>query len=208
LQKNRAIVSEIEGTTRDYIEEDILLGDIKVRLIDTAGLRETEDIIEIAGIKLVESVLEQSNLVLVLNDASKGFGESDELFNTLKEKYPNSEFMLVQNKSDLVDSTADGVFVSALTGDGVEKITDKIKSASKNSIDRINDVLINKRHADLLRRTSQEIQRGIDAIDSNMQNEIIAIDIRNATNTLGEITGDRWNEEVLAEIFAGFCIGK
>ena len=208
LQKNRAIVSEIEGTTRDYIEEDILLGDIKVRLIDTAGLRETEDIIEIAGIKLVESVLEQSNLVLVLNDASKGFAQSDELFSTLKEKYPNSEFMLVQNKSDLVDSTADGVFVSALTGDGVEKITDKIKSASKNSIDRINDVLINKRHADLLRRTSQEIQRGIDAIDSNMQNEIIAIDIRNATNTLGEITGDRWNEEVLAEIFAGFCIGK
>ena len=208
LKKNRAIVSEIEGTTRDYIEEDILLGDIKVRLIDTAGLRETEDIIEIAGIKLVESVLEQSNLVLVLNDASKGFGQSDELFSSLKEKYPNSEFMLVQNKSDLLDSTADGVFVSAKTGDGVEKITDKIKSASKNSIDRINDVLINKRHADLLRRTSSEIQRGIDAIDANMQNEIIAIDIRNATNTLGEITGDRWNEEVLAEIFSGFCIGK
>lgn len=208
LQKNRAIVSEIEGTTRDYIEEDILLGDIKVRLIDTAGLRETEDIIEIAGIKLVESVLEQSNLVLVLNDASKGFDQSDELFSSLKEKYPNSEFMLVQNKSDLLDSTADGVFVSAKTGDGVEKITDKIKSASKNSIDRINDVLINKRHADLLRRTSSEIQRGIDAIDANMQNEIIAIDIRNATNTLGEITGDRWNEEVLAEIFSGFCIGK
>ncbi len=208
LQKNRAIVSEIEGTTRDYIEEDVLLGDIKVRLIDTAGLRETEDIIEIAGIKLVESVLEQSNLVLVLNDASKGFDQSDELFNSLKEKYPNSEFMLVQNKSDLLDSTADGVFVSAKTGDGVENITDKIKSASKNSIDRINDVLINKRHADLLRRTSSEIQRGIDAIDANMQNEIIAIDIRNATNTLGEITGDRWNEEVLAEIFSGFCIGK
>ncbi|MER3328711.1 MAG: GTP-binding protein, partial [Candidatus Kapaibacterium sp.] len=208
LQKNRAIVSEIEGTTRDYIEEDILLGDIKVRLIDTAGLRETEDIIEIAGIKLVESVLEQSNLVLVLNDASKGFKQSDELFNTLKVKYPNSEFMLVQNKSDLLNSTADGVFVSAKTGDGVEKITDKIKSASKNSIDRINDVLINKRHADLLRRTTSEIQRGIDAIDANMQNEVIAIDIRNATNTLGEITGDRWNEEVLAEIFSGFCIGK
>ncbi len=208
LQKNRAIVSEIEGTTRDYIEEDILLGDIKVRLIDTAGLRETEDIIEIAGIKLVESVLEQSNLVLVLNDASKGFNQSDELFITLKEKYPNSEFMLVQNKSDLLDKTADGVFVSAKTGEGTEKITDKIKTASKSSIDRLNDVLINKRHADLLRRTSLEIQRGIDAIDANMQNEIIAIDIRNATNTLGEITGDQWNEEVLAEIFSGFCIGK
>ncbi|MFA7327700.1 MAG: tRNA uridine-5-carboxymethylaminomethyl(34) synthesis GTPase MnmE [Candidatus Kapaibacterium sp.] len=208
LQKNRAIVSEIEGTTRDYIEEDILLGDIKVRLIDTAGLRETEDIIEIAGIKLVESVLEQSNLVLVLNDASKGFNQSDELYASLKEKYPNSEFILVQNKSDLVVSNAEGVFVSAKTGDGIEKVTDKIKSASKSSIDRLNDVLINKRHADLLRRTSSEIQRGIDAIDANMQNEIIAIDIRNATNTLGEITGDRWNEEVLAEIFSGFCIGK
>lgn len=208
LQKNRAIVSEIEGTTRDYIEEDILLGDIKVRLIDTAGLRETEDIIEIAGIKLVESVLEQSNLVLVLNDASKGFNQSDELYASLKEKYPNSEFMLVQNKSDLVESKTEGVFVSAKTGDGIEKVTDKIKSASKSSIDRLNDVLINKRHADLLRRTSSEIQRGIDAIDANMQNEIIAIDIRNATNTLGEITGDRWNEEVLAEIFSGFCIGK
>lgn len=208
LQKNRAIVSEIEGTTRDYIEEDILLGDIKVRLIDTAGLRETEDIIEIAGIKLVESVLEQSNLVLVLNDASKGVNSSDELHISLKEKYPNSEFMLVQNKSDLVDDQSEGVFVSAKTGDGVEQITNKIKSASKNSIDRINDVLINKRHADLLRRASFEIQRGIDAIDNNMENEIISIDIRNSTNTLGEITGDQWNEEVLAEIFSGFCIGK
>lgn len=208
LQKNRAIVSEIEGTTRDYIEEDILLDDIKVRLIDTAGLRETEDVIEIAGIKLVESVLEQSNLVLVLNDASKGINSSDELYISLKEKYHNSEFMLVQNKSDLVENQSVGVFVSAKTGDGVEQITNKIKSASKNSIDRINDVLINKRHADLLRRASSEIQRGIDAIDNNMENEIISIDIRNATNTLGEITGDQWNEEVLAEIFSGFCIGK
>lgn len=208
LQKNRAIVSEIEGTTRDYIEEDILLDDIKVRLIDTAGLRETDDVIEIAGIKLVESVLEQSNLVLVLNDSSKGVNSSDELYTSLKEKYPNSEFMLVQNKSDLVDNQSEGVFVSAKTGDGVEQITNKIKSASKNSIDRINDVLINKRHADLLRRASNEIQRGIDAIDNNMENEIISIDIRNSTNTLGEITGDQWNEEVLAEIFSGFCIGK
>lgn len=208
LQKNRAIVSEIEGTTRDYIEEDILLGDIKVRLIDTAGLRETEDIIEIAGIKLVESVLEQSNLVIVLNDASRGVEQSDELYRTLKQKYPNSEFILVQNKCDLLDKQLDGISISAKTGEGIEQITEKIKSAAKNSIDRINDVLINKRHADLLRRTSNEIQRGIDAIDANMQNEIIAIDIRNATNTLGEITGDRWNEEVLAEIFSGFCIGK
>lgn len=208
LQKNRAIVSDIEGTTRDYIEEDILLGDIKVRLIDTAGLRETEDIIEIAGIKLVESVLEQSNLVIVLNDASRGVAQSDELYRTLKQKYPNSEFTLVQNKSDLIKSKSEGIFISAKTGEGVEKITDKIRLIAKSSVDRINDVLINKRHADLLRRTSNEIQRGIDAIDANMQNEIIAIDIRNATNTLGEITGDRWNEEVLAEIFSGFCIGK
>lgn len=208
LQKNRAIVSEIEGTTRDYIEEDILLGDVKVRLIDTAGLRETEDIIEIAGIKLVESVLEQSNLVIVLNDASRGVEQSEELYRTLKQKYPNSEFTLVQNKSDLLESKSEGIFISAKTGEGVEKITDKIRLIAKSSVDRINDVLINKRHADLLRRTSNEIQRGIDAIDANMQNEIIAIDIRNATNTLGEITGDRWNEEVLAEIFSGFCIGK
>jgi len=208
LQKNRAIVSEIEGTTRDYIEEDILLGDIKVRLIDTAGLRETKDIIEIAGIKLVESVLEQSNLVIVLNDASRGVEQSDELYRTLKQKYPNSEFILVQNKCDLLEKQLDGISISAKTGEGIEQITEKIKSAAKNNIDRINDVLINKRHADLLRRTSDEIQRGIDAIDANMQNEIIAIDIRNATNTLGEITGDRWNEEVLAEIFSGFCIGK
>ena len=127
---------------------------------------------------------------------------------SVKQKYPNSEFTLVQNKSDLLESKSEGIFISAKTGEGVEKITDKIRLIAKSSVDRINDVLINKRHADLLRRTSNEIQRGIDAIDANMQNEIIAIDIRNATNTLGEITGDRWNEEVLAEIFSGFCIGK
>lgn len=208
LQKNRAIVSEIEGTTRDYIEEDILLDDIKIRLIDTAGLRETDDIIEIEGIKLVESVLEQSNLVIVLNDAQNGLHLSDDLYTSLVDKYPNSEFMLVQNKCDLIEVKGEGVFISAKTGEGIDKIISKIKLASKNSIDRINDVLINKRHSDLLRRASSEIQRGIDAIDNGFANEMIAIDIRNATDTLGEITGDRWNEEVLAEIFSGFCIGK
>lgn len=208
LQKNRAIVSEIEGTTRDYIEEDIFLEDIRVRLIDTAGLRETDDIIEVAGIKLVESVLEQSNLVIVLNDVSKGTGNSNELFNTLSKTYTNSEFMLVQNKSDLIDERGEGVYISAKDGYGIEQITNKIVASSKNSIDRLNDVLINQRHANLLRRASAEIQRGIDAVDSNLQNEMIAIDIRNATDTLGEITGDKWSEEVLAEVFSGFCIGK
>ena len=198
LQKNRAIVSEIEGTTRDYIEEDILLDDIKIRLIDTAGLRETDDIIEIEGIKLVESVLEQSNLVIVLNDAQNGLHLSDDLYTSLVDKYPNSEFMLVQNKCDLIEVKGGGVFISAKTGEGIDKIISKIKLASKNSIDRINDVLINKRHSDLLRRASSEIQRGIDAIDNGFANEMIAIDIRNATDTLGEITGDRWNDDVLA----------
>jgi tRNA modification GTPase len=209
LQKNRAIVSEIEGTTRDYIEEDILLGDIKVKLIDTAGLRETEDIIEIEGIKLVESVLEQANLVLVLNDASNGTESSDELFKSLKERYSNSQFLLVQNKSDLVESLSpNNIYISAKNGNGINHITSIIRENAKNSADRINDVLINKRHADLLRKAASEIQNGIDAIDSDMENEIISIDIRNATYTLGEITGDQWNEEVLAEIFSGFCIGK
>lgn len=209
LQKNRAIVSDIEGTTRDYIEEDILLDDIKVRLIDTAGLRETEDTIEIEGIKLVESVLEQANLVLVLNDANNGVKSSDDLFKSLKDKYSNSQFLLVQNKSDLVETQhSNNIYISAKNGDGINEITSIIKQNAKNSTDRVNDVLINKRHADLLRKAASEIQNGIDAIDSNMENEIISIDIRNATNTLGEITGDQWNEEVLAEIFSGFCIGK
>ena len=172
-------------------------------------MRETEDIIEIEGIKLVESVLEQANLVLVLNDASNGTESSDELFKSLKERYSNSQFLLVQNKSDLVESLSpNNIYISAKNGNGINHITSIIRENAKNSADRINDVLINKRHADLLRKAASEIQNGIDAIDSDMENEIISIDIRNATYTLGEITGDQWNEEVLAEIFSGFCIGK
>lgn len=209
IKKNRAIVSDIEGTTRDYIEEDFYLNDLKIRMVDTAGLRETKDIIEIEGIKLVESVISGANLVLVLNDITKGLDYSDELLNSLKNKFPDTEFILVQNKIDLIEQkNRDYITIAAKSGEGIKNLLNIISKKAKYSTERINDVLINQRHSELLFLAAKNLREAIQEIENNMENEIISIDIRNAGKRIGEITGDSWSEDVINQIFSGFCIGK
>ncbi|ROL62432.1 tRNA uridine-5-carboxymethylaminomethyl(34) synthesis GTPase MnmE [Bacteroidetes/Chlorobi group bacterium ChocPot_Mid] len=211
LQRNRAIVSEIPGTTRDYLEENIMLGGIIIRLIDTAGIRDSKDVIEIEGIKMVESILKQSNMILVLNDISISENHSDKLYHEIKEKYPHSNIQLIQNKIDLIEiqeRKPTSIYISAKMGDGIEELKSVIEQTAKLNTERLQDVLVNQRQANLLTQASIDLENAINSLQSGLSNEVIAIDIRNSAQKLGEITGESWSEEVLNTVFGKFCIGK
>ncbi|MDQ1265918.1 MAG: hypothetical protein QG635_1070 [Bacteroidota bacterium] len=217
LKRSRAIVSEIPGTTRDYLEEMLYLNGIAIKLIDTAGLRPTDDIIEIEGIKMVESVLKQANLILVLNDIAISHEHSDSLFHQIQEKYPENYIILIYNKIDKLEELVDfdriykeeaKLYISAKKGYGLENLKQFIEMQAGNSTARINDILVNQRQAILLKQAANDLSNAEEAARANLENELISIDIRNAAKRLGEITGETWNEEVLNNIFSNFCIGK
>jgi tRNA modification GTPase len=209
LGRRRAIVSEIAGTTRDYIEESLFIDGLKIIFTDTAGLRETEDIIEIEGIRLVNEILEKADLILVINDLTKGELNSKNLVKEIAGKYPENEILLLQNKVDLEKSTPNSGFaISAEFGTGIDVLKGKITEKASNSIERISDILINKRHYDLLFEAERSLIDAKTGLEEGMENELIAIDLRKATKILGELTGESWNEEVLDRIFSSFCIGK
>ncbi len=208
--KDRAIVSDIAGTTRDYIEEFIYIKNIPFKLIDTAGLRESDDVIEVQGIKLVEKILEQSDIILVLNDVSISKVNSDELYKNISSKYNN--VFLIQNKVDLInqeDTFESYDFnISAKNQIGIENLRNLLYQKAEESISRVTDALINERQKSLLEQIIHNLRNAQDSINAEMEQEIIAIDIRYAVKIIGEITGEAWNEEVLDAIFSDFCIGK
>lgn len=204
--KERAIVSEIAGTTRDYIEEFIYINNILFKLVDTAGIRESQDIIEIQGIKLVESILNKSELILVINDINESANNSNELIKNLKSNYKN--VYLIQNKIDLYQSKVEGLSISAKDNIGINELKDFLYQNAFNSISRVNDALINERQKSLLEQIIVNLDNATESINQDMENELIAIDLRSAIKIIGEITGESWNEEVLAAIFSDFCIGK
>lgn len=212
LQKTRAIVSHIPGTTRDYIEETLFLDGLSVKIIDTAGIRETDDVIEIEGIRLVESVLEQSNMIIILNDISISQENSDNLKQQISVKYPESEVILVHNKIDngkIETTNKESIFyISAKKLTGIDELKTFITEKAKQSTERVKDILINQRHVTLLNQVDAELNSAIIAINSGLDNTAVAIDIRRATKAIGEITGEIWSEDVLNNIFSRFCIGK
>lgn len=211
LNKDRAIVSPIPGTTRDYLEEYQYYDGIPVKLFDTAGIRETDDLIEIEGIKLVESVLKQSNLIFIINDSSKEIDLSDKLLTEIKQKYPNKAYCLLQNKIDLSNATIranDEIEISAKKEINIDKVKQFITKTAKESISRVNDILVNERQYNLLKQINIDLTNAKQSIQNNYQNEFIAIDIRNAIKKLGELTGEIYNEDILNQIFSSFCIGK
>lgn len=216
LQKERAIVSHIPGTTRDYLEESIIINRIPIKIIDTAGLRESEDLIEIEGIKLVQSVLKQSDLILVINDSSVAESNSNDLIAKLKAEFTHAKYVVVQNKIDLltqantdafINSEA-AVYISAKQKIAIDSLKDVIHSIAEASVNRVQDVLVNARHALLLEKTADILKTASEQITIGADSVLIAYDIRTAAKTLGEITGESWNQDVLNNIFSRFCIGK
>ena len=209
LGRSRSIVSEIAGTTRDYLEENIYINGMRIIIADTAGIRDTVDSIEIEGIRMVESVIEKANLVIVLNDSQISEDHSHKLSGSIEQKYVNKEVLLVQNKIDISGlDNSNYIGVSAKSGEGTDKLRQLIYDKAVGSINSMSDILINSRHRQLLTQARDSLMTAVSALESGMDNEIISIDLRNATKILGELTGETWNEEVLANIFSRFCIGK
>lgn len=214
LGEDRAIVTAVPGTTRDILEEGVEISGLPVRLIDTAGLRETDDIVEIEGIKRVAEKMAGADLILFLVDGSQPFSENEQqVFHKCKD-YPA---FLVLTKQDLPQAEIDLSFndlpvcrISTKTGDGMENLKSKIsgflssdRSASAESV-----VLAERRHYEALLMAQQSLLRFTDLLHKQESLEFLSFELREALRHLGQITGEVTTESLLDDIFSGFCIGK
>jgi tRNA modification GTPase len=213
LARERAIVSPIPGTTRDTIEETANIRGIPVVFVDTAGLRESTDAIEVEGVRRSRESLAKAELVLHVVDSSEPVASGDlEYLRDIDSK----KRIVVFNKIDLGgnriqrSNDAVDVRVSCVTGEGVEELKDKIKElvwSGKVSGEML-EVMINSRHQEALERTRRHLQNTLDAFEQNAPLELAAMDLRIATNAIGEIVGKTTTEDLLDSIFSQFCIGK
>ncbi len=218
LQRQRAIVSPLPGTTRDYLEESLYLDGIPVRLIDTAGVREAADTIELQGIALAQEAIRQCNVLLLINDVTCGVEHSQPLLEELRQRFPQMLIAFVQNKVDLLpelpprsaplNGAVATFWVSALRGDGLEELRCWLSAQARQSAETGVDALINARQAHALMRSAEAIAAARQALLQNLPGEFVAAELRRAVETVSELTGDTWREDVLNAIFERFCIGK
>ena len=210
-QRDVAIVTPLAGTTRDVMQEHILLDDIPLRLLDTAGLRMSEDIIEQEGIKRAHKALEQADCVLIVRDCTDDEQDDQaikEINLTINEQTPR---LLVYNKTDKLGWQAkrEGtvVYVSLKTGDGVPLLKQAIKeSVGYQPLE--GQFLARRRHLDALDRATEVLQQGLQRVQAHHSGELLAEDLRLAHLALGEITGEFSSDDLLGKIFSNFCIGK
>lgn len=217
LQEDRAIVTAIEGTTRDIIEETVVIEGIPLKIIDTAGIRETKDEIEQIGIEKSKKIAKEADLVIAILDGEKELSKEDE---RILEIIQNKKSIIVLNKKDLpgfntkilekIPNNSPIVEISAKEGIGIEKIYEEIsKLFQLQQIDVDSGYLVtNIRHKDLIYKAKQQCNKTKQAIYDKMPIDIIAIEITNILKTLGQITGDDVTEDVIKDIFSKFCLGK
>ena len=214
IERERAIVTEIPGTTRDTLTEAIDLEGIPVLLTDTAGLRETTDGIETLGIERTRRAMSDSDLVLVVLDGSGEVGPSDR---ELISQTENTRRIVVMNKSDLPSFNVQAscldelqpINVSARTGEGMVTLRAAIlASVNSNGVDEGGLLITNARHYDLLCSTQLELEAARAALRERHSEELVLVPLHNALKFLGQITGETTTEDILSEIFATFCIGK
>ncbi|MGK9370064.1 tRNA uridine-5-carboxymethylaminomethyl(34) synthesis GTPase MnmE [Melioribacter sp. Ez-97] len=210
LKEARAIVSEIPGTTRDIIREEVTIEGILFKLYDTAGIRLTEDVIEKEGVERSRKAVSEADVVLFLNDSTHGFDIDiyDELLKLQKEE----RILKVANKIDLkpgLDESFD-VGISAKTGEGIEELFKKLKEKALGSgtYTEKSAVVTNLRHYNALKKAKEHLTGAKNSINEGLTGEFVAVDLRNAENSLGEIIGKVTTDDILNNIFAKFCIGK
>lgn len=207
LARERAIVSEVPGTTRDVLEEGIDLDGVPVRLVDTAGLREVEDPVETEGVRRARSARAEADLVLLVLDGSRALAPAEE--DALSEA-PRT--IVAANKCDLPAGTAaavpGAVLVSAKTGEGLDGLRTAI-AVRLGTAERLDDpVLADPRHAIAIEGAAAALERARGALDAGLSEEAVLEDVREARHRLGEITGEFGTEDLLDRIFSTFCIGK
>ena len=218
LKEDRAIVTDIEGTTRDTIEEFVNINGIPLKLIDTAGIREAKDEVEKIGISKSIAQVKEADLIIAIFDSSKKLTKEDlEILKLIK----NKKVIILLNKIDLkseidenderlTNVTKNIIKISALNKNGIEKIYEKISEMfNLNEINLENDILItNIRHKNIISKAIENVKKADEAINLNMPIDIITIYIREILEDLGEITGEVVTEDIINEIFSKFCLGK
>lgn len=218
LKEERAIVSEYAGTTRDTIEEFITIKDIPLKIIDTAGIRDTDNAIEKIGVEKALKIAEEADLIIAIIDNSKEIDEEDiKILNIIKEK----NAIIVLNKIDKEDKKANEkeeiininkpiVKVSAVTKEGIEDLYNEIvKMFNISKIQTTDDVVItNIRHKNQIDKAIKSINGAINVVNEKQTEDILAIYMKQALEDLGEITGDNVSEDIINQIFSKFCLGK
>ncbi|MBC8162715.1 MAG: tRNA uridine-5-carboxymethylaminomethyl(34) synthesis GTPase MnmE [Roseiflexaceae bacterium] len=210
LRADRAIVTPVPGTTRDTLEETANIHGIPVVLIDTAGITETEDVVERIGVERSRNALAQADLVLLIHDSTQPFGLEER---AIAAQAAGRSLILVQNKIDalapLATSQLDGTPVSALDGQGLERLREQIAAALLGGVSSGDGQMItNPRHRDALRQVAEHLRDAIDGRARNLPPDLLAVDLTGALAALGAITGEGVGDDLLAAIFSRFCIGK
>jgi tRNA modification GTPase len=208
LNTNRAIVTAVPGTTRDLLTERADIGGLSLSLVDTAGVRDTVDVVEQEGVSRARNTLRVAELAIVVLDRSRPLTAEDR---DVLEATADQRRVVVRNKSDLQASAAsfDGIDVSAKTGEGVEELIAAI-ATTLNSSEPLRDSpqITNMRHVVLLERARASIDRAVTALEGEVPEEFPLLDLQEAAQALQEITGKRTSDDLLRHIFERFCIGK
>ena len=218
LKEDRAIVTEIEGTTRDTIEEFVNVNGIPLKLIDTAGIREAKDEVEKIGINKSREIANDADLIIAIFDSSKELTNEDE---EILEIAKNKKSIILLNKVDLESKVKENdprllgvtdniISISALNNYGIDKLYEKITDLfDLNEINLDNEVLItNIRQKNLISKAIEDINDTRNSISSSMPIDIIAISVKEILEDLGKITGEEVSEDIINEIFSKFCLGK
>ena len=217
FNEEKAIVSDIAGTTRDVIEDEIVIDGVSFRFMDTAGIRDTADTIEKLGIKRSFEQVKKAKIVLLMFSLDDFSAEVIiEQINDFKGKNIQGFQTLIPifNKTDLINQTdfellnEEGVFISAKNKTFIKDLLTQLKTAVGNTNIGNQLIVTNARHYEALQRSSESIKRVTNGLEAQIPGDLLAMDIRETLHFLGEITGDVSNDELLGNIFANFCIGK
>lgn len=218
INENKAIVTEIPGTTRDVIEEYINIDGIPIKIVDTAGIRETEDVVEKIGVEKSKEKIDEADLVIFMLDLSRKIDEEDiEIMEFIK----NKKYIVLLNKLDLnKDLNEENNFIKGLNSKYIIKTSVKNNSGLNELKECIKDlffsgeiksdeiIVTNARHQEALIRSKESCIQAIETLSDEISIDLASIDIRNAWKYLGEITGDTLDENIIDKIFSEFCLGK
>lgn len=224
LNEDRALVSEIPGTTRDTVEDEISIGGIGFRFIDTAGIRQTRDVVEGMGIQRTFEKLGAAQVILYLIDSKEISNSSSDVQNLwvdiekIKNKYPQKPLLTIANKSDTImdgeisnlkSQIPNLLMISAKTGEGVEDLKNRLLEFVNTGALKNNETIVtNSRHYNALLKALEEVEKVQWGLENEITGDLLAIDIRQALYHFGEITGEISSDDLLENIFANFCIGK
>ena len=219
-KSEKAIVTDIEGTTRDIVEETIILDNIVLNIFDTAGIRETDDVVEKIGIKRSIEIIDKVDFVIMVIDVTKGITQNDiDILEKINQK--NKKYIVCLNKVDVsrekikeieknIQSPESVIETSFLTKEGIDTLKEKIGHIFNLGQIETNEeiVIVNQRHKELLEKSYDSIMNAIDEVNKNLGVDIAEINIKNAARYLGEILGQEVTNDIINKIFEKFCLGK